>query len=51
MDVNELTERYQAGERDFRNLDLVMAHLEGINLSEANLRDCDLREANLTGAI
>lgn len=45
MQVKELLERYQQGERNFAHVDLT-----GASLSGANLRDIDLSGANLTGA-
>ena len=45
MQVQDLLERYQKGERDFAH-----ANLSGASLSGVNLRDADLTGANLTGA-
>jgi uncharacterized protein YjbI with pentapeptide repeats len=45
MQVRDLLERYQQGERDFAHVDL-----SGASLSGMNLRDIDLTGANLTGA-
>ncbi len=60
MTREELLERYKAGERDFRGVDLHGANLtrvilRGANLSDANLigadlSGTDLRHANLRGA-
>ena len=65
MTLKELLEKYAAGERDFRGVDLSEevlswlnlrgADLRGANLSRANLNwsdltGADLRSANLTGA-
>lgn len=36
MDVDELVQRYTAGERDFTGVNLTGANLSGINLSGAN---------------
>ncbi|MBE9106266.1 pentapeptide repeat-containing protein [Nostoc cf. edaphicum LEGE 07299] len=33
MDVEELLERYAAGERDFRDVDLSSSDLTGVNFS------------------
>ncbi|NET53895.1 MAG: pentapeptide repeat-containing protein, partial [Merismopedia sp. SIO2A8] len=43
MEVNEILRRYAAGERDFRGLELreaelINANLQGVNLSQADLR-------------
>ncbi|MEP1057853.1 MULTISPECIES: pentapeptide repeat-containing protein [Cyanophyceae] len=45
MQVQDLLERYQNGERNFAQIDLSSANLSGVNL-----RDADLTGANLTGA-
>lgn len=45
MQVQDLLERYQNGERNFAHVDLSSANLSGVNL-----RDADLTGANLTGA-
>lgn len=45
MQVQDLLERYQKGERDFSHVDL-----SGASLSGVNLRDADLTGSNLTGA-
>ena len=45
MTGNELLEKYNAGERDFRGVDL-----HGMNLRFVDLRGVDLRGANFTGA-
>ncbi len=55
MKVEELIERYKAGERDFRGAELPWAYLReadlrGADLSRAKLREVDLRGANLHGA-
>jgi hypothetical protein len=53
--VLELTEQYEAGERDFTQINLKDEALPGINLTladlqEANLVWCDLRKASLSHA-
>lgn len=45
MNRDEICERYAAGERNFRGLDLA-----GINLSQFNLAGADLSQSNLSGA-
>ncbi|HEY9894326.1 MAG TPA: pentapeptide repeat-containing protein [Candidatus Sericytochromatia bacterium] len=45
MQVQDLLERYQNGERNFAQIDLSSANLSGVNL-----RDADLTDANMTGA-
>lgn len=45
MKAMDLISSYKAGERDFRDADLIGADLAG-----ANLRDADLRSAHLSGA-
>lgn len=42
MDANKVVKRYAAGERNFRNADLI-----GISLIKANLSDAGLTGANL----
>ena len=48
--VEELLEKYAAGERDFRNSTLRGADLTKAKLSFINLRGSDLLEADLRGA-
>ncbi len=48
--VQDLLERYEAGERNFARIQLRQADLRGINLSGANLEQADLRGANLIRA-
>jgi len=50
MTGQELIERYEAGERDFRWADLRGAYLNGSFLRSADLRWADLRWADLRGA-
>ena len=50
MTAEELIQKYKAGERDFRYVDLRGANLRGADLSEANLSGADLSGANLSGA-
>lgn len=50
MKTSELLSRYAAGQRDFRDLNLIAAKLKNANLSYANLSGADLRGANLTRA-
>ena len=49
MEVNELVERYQSGERIFNQINLYEADLSGLELPEISLQRCDLRDANLEG--
>jgi hypothetical protein len=56
MDTQELIDRYQVGDRDFRWSDLTRADLSNVDLAEADLSGSDmtwanLQEANLRGAI
>jgi uncharacterized protein YjbI with pentapeptide repeats len=48
MTIEELLSRYRAGQRDFRNLNLIAANLRNVNLSGANLSGANLTRANLT---
>lgn len=48
MKTAELISRYRAGQRDFRNLNLIAANLRNMNLSGANLSGANLTKANLT---
>lgn len=48
--AKELLERYAAGERNFRGVNLVRADLEGADLTRANLRAVNLSNADLGGA-
>ena len=50
MDVEELLEKYAAGERDFPGVDLSEANLRGVNLSGVNLSQANLSVTNLSGA-
>jgi uncharacterized protein YjbI with pentapeptide repeats len=50
MQVRELLERYQKGERDFAHVDLSGASLSGVNLRDINLTGANLTEANLSWA-
>ncbi len=54
-EATELNQRYQAGERSFRNIQLRRLDLRGIDLRNADLRGADLsysnlRDVNLSGA-
>lgn len=54
MTAEELLKRYEAGERDFRGVNLseeilLWADLRGANLSGANLRRANFNWANLSG--
>jgi len=54
MTAEELLKRYEAGERDFRGVNLseeilLWADLHGANLSGANLRGVNFNWANLSG--
>lgn len=50
MQVQELLEQYQKGERDFAHIDLSGAYLSGVNLRDADLTGANLTEANLSWA-
>jgi len=50
MQVQDLIERYQRGERDFAYVDLSGASLSGINLRDVNLTGANLTGANLSWA-
>ncbi|HEY9616671.1 MAG TPA: pentapeptide repeat-containing protein [Microcoleaceae cyanobacterium] len=50
MEVRDLIERYQNGERDFSYVDLSGANLSGVNLRDADLTGANLTEANLSWA-
>ncbi len=50
MILEEILEKYTAGNRDFTGLNLFEANLNGINLSGANLTGVNLSVANLSGA-
>jgi len=55
VQITELVNRYQAGERSFEGVSLAGANLRGVDLSDivlrgADLRFTNLREANLRGA-
>ena len=45
MDINELSQQYKAGVRDFSGINLAEANLQGINLSAANLTGAKLRRS------
>lgn len=50
MQVQDLLERYQKGERDFAHVDLSGASLSGVNLRDVNLTGANLNGANLSWA-
>lgn len=50
MTVEELLERYAAGERDFSGVDLSDVNLSGADLLHINLSGANLSRANLVGA-
>jgi hypothetical protein len=50
MYAKDLLSRYAAGQRDFRNLNLIAANLRNLNLSGANLSGTNLTKANLSGS-
>jgi uncharacterized protein YjbI with pentapeptide repeats len=50
MNGTQLQQRYKAGDRDFRGVDLSNANLVWFELAGADLRDADLNHANLSGA-
>lgn len=50
MQVKDLLERYQRGERDFSQVDLSGASLSGVNLRDVNFTGADLTGANLSWA-
>jgi uncharacterized protein YjbI with pentapeptide repeats len=50
QNVRELLERYVAGERDFRGINLIQANLSGYNLSEADFSQADLSGAKFIGS-
>jgi uncharacterized protein YjbI with pentapeptide repeats len=50
MDVTELLEKYEQGERDFRGAHLSSAHLSSAHLSGAHLEGAHLEGAHLEGA-
>jgi Pentapeptide repeats (8 copies) len=50
MNGTQLQQRYKAGDRDFRGIDLSNANLVWFELSGADLRDTNLNHANLSGA-
>jgi uncharacterized protein YjbI with pentapeptide repeats len=50
MDRQELLERYASGERNFGDVDLRGAQLDGVILSGVQLRGADLGGASLNGA-
>jgi len=47
MQVQDLLERYQRGERDFAHIDISGASLSGVNLRDADLTGANLTEATL----
>jgi uncharacterized protein YjbI with pentapeptide repeats len=50
MQVQDLLERYQKGERDFAHVDLSGASLSGVNLRDINFTGANLAGANLSWA-
>ncbi|MFS8857143.1 pentapeptide repeat-containing protein [Synechococcus sp. H55.7] len=48
--VGDLVRDYAAGRRDFQEIELPQADLEGIHLAGADLRYADFSGANLAGA-
>lgn len=50
MEIEELLNKYERGERDFGAINLCEANLSGVNLSGANLSGSNLSVANLSGA-
>jgi hypothetical protein len=48
MNIKELLSRYTAGQRDFKNLNLIAANLRNMNLSGIDLSGANLTKANLT---
>jgi uncharacterized protein YjbI with pentapeptide repeats len=50
MKADEVLTRYEAGDRDFRHVDLRGQSFKGKNLSEANFSGANLRGANFTNA-
>lgn len=54
MHFSELTNRYNAGERDFEGIDcqgdLIAGRLPGVNLSGANIPSTNLEDSDLAGA-
>jgi hypothetical protein len=50
MNSMQLQQRYKAGDRDFRGIQLTGANLVWFELSGVDLRDADLSHANLSGA-
>jgi len=51
MQIQDLVDRYQKGERDFSHADLSGASLSGVNLQDADLTGANLAEANLSWAL
>ena len=51
MKAHEVLKRYEAGERDFRRLNLRGQSFKGKNLSGANFSEADIRGANFTNAM
>lgn len=50
MQVQDLLDRYQQGERDFAHVDLSGASLSGVNLRDVNFTGANLSGANLSWA-
>ncbi|AFZ11779.1 pentapeptide repeat protein [Crinalium epipsammum PCC 9333] len=50
MKVTEVLERYQAGERDFRRLNLRGQSFQGQNLSGGDFSECDIRSTDFSKA-
>lgn len=50
MTAEELLERYAAGERDFRGVDLTKARLADVDLSNADFSSARLDGADLSGS-
>lgn len=50
MTLEELLAKYEAGERDFRSVDLSEANLSGVKLNEANFSHANLSIVNLSGS-
>ena len=50
MSPDELLARYRAGEREFPEISLIEANLNGANLKGVNLKGAVLKMVNLSGA-
>jgi uncharacterized protein YjbI with pentapeptide repeats len=46
MNAKQIIARYNAGERDFKRLNLRGMNFQGVNLSGADFSECDLRSTN-----